>query len=154
MSTETFVLKRDSMLPTSLDKAWEFFSDPRNLAYITPPEMDFEIQTELEPGEFYPGLEIEYQVRPIGGIPVKWVSRIKDVEDRKAFTDVQLEGPYAFWEHRHEFQETAGGVKMTDKVSYRLPYGVLGKLAHALVVKRKLRSIFDYREKKIQFLFQ
>lgn len=147
------VLERKTFLPTSLDRAWAFFSDPRNLAYITPEEMEFRIKTTLRPGEFYPGMLIEYVVRPFFRIPVRWVSEICEIRERKYFTDRQVSGPYAYWWHRHEFTEVDGGVEMRDIVEYRLPLGWLGRLVQRLVVRRKLEHIFDYREKKIRFLF-
>jgi ligand-binding SRPBCC domain-containing protein len=42
---------------------------------------------------------------------------------------------------------------MTDIVSYEIPFGVLGKLAHPLIVKKKLEEIFDYRFKKVDEIF-
>jgi ligand-binding SRPBCC domain-containing protein len=33
------VLERSQFLPITLNDAWEFFSSPRNLARITPPEI-------------------------------------------------------------------------------------------------------------------
>jgi ligand-binding SRPBCC domain-containing protein len=137
-----------------MEKAWAFFSDPRNLAFITPPEMDFVVKTPLTAGEFYSGMLIEYIVRPFAGIPVRWISEIQHVENHRQFVDVQVSGPYASWVHRHEFVQVAGGVEVRDIVTYQLAFGRLGRLLHRLIVRRKLEYIFDYRSRKIQFLFQ
>lgn len=150
----TYQLSRTTLIPTSLDKAWDFFSDPRNLAYITPPEMDFRIRSPLQNGDFYEGMHIEYTVRPVAGIPMKWVSKISDLEEKRRFVDEQVVGPYAHWVHTHEFSEVKGGVEIRDTVDYRIPFGFLGKLLHKVLIRRKLEEIFDFREKKIQFLFQ
>jgi ligand-binding SRPBCC domain-containing protein len=133
-----YTLERKSVLPTTLDKAWVFFSDPRNLSFITPAEMDFEIQSPLKAGDFYPGMLIEYVVRPFGGIRFRWVSEIQKIEEMKYFQDLQLVGPYAYWLHRHEFREIGSGVEMKDVVEYRMPYGWFGVLLHSLF--RKLNS--------------
>lgn len=42
---------------------------------------------------------------------------------------------------------------MTDKISYVPPYGFLGDLVHDLWVGRRLRQIFDFRQKRITELF-
>ena len=42
------------LVPIGLDEAWAFFSDPRNLAVITPPEMAFEVASPL-PERMHPG---------------------------------------------------------------------------------------------------
>ena len=154
MDKGEYLLERVSTVPTTLDKAWAFFSDPRNLAFITPPEMDFQIRTKLEPGEFYEGMIIEYTVKPFGNIPVRWVSEICEIVDKERFVDAQRKGPYKKWVHRHEFSEGEGGVHMRDVVIYAMPYGILGRLMHWLIVRRQLERIFDFRSQKIRFLFQ
>jgi len=42
---------------------------------------------------------------------------------------------------------------MEDIVDYKLPFGLLGRLAHPILVKPKLKEIFDYRHKKLIELF-
>jgi ligand-binding SRPBCC domain-containing protein len=69
------------------------------------------------------------------------------------FVDNQLVGPYALWHHQHHFKEVEGGVEMTDIVTYKMPYGVLGRLLELLVVNKKVKAIFSYRTKKIEELF-
>ena len=61
------------LVPIGLDEAWAFFSDPRNLAVITPPEMAFEVASPL-PERMHPGLIILHRVRPLFGLPVTWVT--------------------------------------------------------------------------------
>jgi hypothetical protein len=56
--------------------------------------------------------------------------------------------------HRHTFAEMAAGVAIGDQVDYRLPLGVLGRIAHAAVVKRQLISIFRYRRREIAKLLK
>jgi ligand-binding SRPBCC domain-containing protein len=63
--------------------------------------------------------------------------------------DVQVRGPYARWEHRHRFLEEGGGTWVEDRVTYRLPLGVLGRLAHAVMVRRQLRELWDYRQRRL-----
>jgi len=49
--------KQVQIVPISLERAWEFFSNPKNLSVITPPEMNFRVTSEL-PDKIYPGLII------------------------------------------------------------------------------------------------
>ena len=42
---------------------------------------------------------------------------------------------------------------MTDHVEYALPLGPLGRIAHALQVRRNVETIFDYRFDRIQEKF-
>ncbi|MGH2900862.1 MAG: SRPBCC family protein, partial [Solirubrobacteraceae bacterium] len=66
---------------------------------------------------------------------------------------VQERGPYALWEHTHEFEALGGGVLMRDVVRYALPFGPLGAAAHALLVRALLARIFDFRFACVRALF-
>ncbi len=148
-----FTLYRELELPISIEEAWAFFSSPRNLAKITPPELGFEILSDLGDGPIYSGMEIEYMVKPLLGIPLKWITEITSVDAPFVFTDKQLKGPYKLWEHTHFFTAIAGGVRMRDEVKYGLPLGPLGIIAHSLVVRNKLNAIFNFREQVLTKLF-
>jgi ligand-binding SRPBCC domain-containing protein len=141
-------------LPISIESAWDFFSSPKNLATITPPEMQFQILTKLEEGKgIYEGMLIDYIVKPLLGIPLRWQTEITLVKNNQLFTDKQLKGPYKLWEHTHTFERADGGVWMTDVVVYELPFGLIGDIAHSLFVKRKLESIFAFRKHILTTLF-
>ncbi len=147
------VLEASQIIEASLERAWDFFSDPRNLEKITPPELDFKILTSL-PERIYPGMMIEYRVRPLLGIPARWVTEITHVEPRQFFVDEQRIGPYRIWHHEHHFKELAGGrVEITDRVTYVLPFGPLGNFAHPFLVKPQLAKIFAFREQAVRELF-
>jgi len=137
-------LEVSQFLPIHLVSAWEFFSDPRNLAALTPPDMRFEITSPL-PANAYAGLVISYRVRPFASIPLTWVTEITHLRERSLFVDEQRLGPYRFWHHQHHFSEVPGGVEMRDIVHYALPLGPLGGLVNALLVRRRLQAIFGFR---------
>ena len=148
-----YTLHREQYLPIPVEKAWNFFSSAKNLEKITPPDMGFVILGELKEGPVYSGMLINYTVSPLFHIPLKWTTEIMGVNAPHVFTDRQLKGPYALWEHTHTFQAVPGGVKMTDEVKYALPLGVLGTIAHSIVVKKKLEDIFNFRQVALKKLF-
>ena len=76
-----------------------------------------------------------------------------DCIDKKYFVDEQRFGPYSLWHHKHFIEDIPNGVQMTDIVDYKLPLGFLGRFAHWLFVKKKVKSIFDYREQKLESIF-
>ncbi len=147
-----YQLKTKQFVKTDMATCWDFFSDPKNLSKITPQSMGFIVRTEL-PDKMYEGLMIEYTVRPMLGIPMNWITEIKTVKNHSFFVDEQRKGPYRIWHHEHHFKEVDGGVEMTDIVSYELPFGFLGRLMHPILVKNKLKEIFDYRRQKVDELF-
>jgi ligand-binding SRPBCC domain-containing protein len=147
-----YQLKTKQFVKTDMATCWDFFSDPKNLSKITPQSMGFIVRTEL-PDKMYEGLMIEYTVSPMLGIPMNWITEIKTVKNHSFFVDEQRKGPYRIWHHEHHFKEVEGGVEMTDIVSYELPLGFLGRLMHPILVKNKLKEIFDYRRQKVDELF-
>jgi ligand-binding SRPBCC domain-containing protein len=149
MATE-FALSRRQLVPRPLDEVFGFFSSPVNLARITPPWLGFRMVTP--PQEMRAGLLIDYRIRPLG-IPQRWRSAITVWEPPARFVDEQVVGPYRSWHHLHEFHAVEQGTEIRDTVRYSLPLGPLGQLAHALVVRRQLESIFTYRERVIDELF-
>ena len=42
---------------------------------------------------------------------------------------------------------------MTDIVTYKIPLAILGYIANRIIVKRKLKYIFDYRRNKMAKIF-
>jgi len=147
-----YTLKAQQKLPISIDEAWAFLSDPKNLKTITPDYMGFEILSGTD-RPMYAGQIIQYIVTPIAGIKTKWVTEITHTKDKEYFVDEQRFGPYALWHHKHFIKPIAGGVALEDIIDYKIPMGVLGQLAHPILVKPKLQEIFAYRKQKLIELF-
>jgi ligand-binding SRPBCC domain-containing protein len=139
---------KSQLLPITIDKAWDFLSNPKNLKKITPDYMGFNI-LEKEDTKMYAGQIIQYIVTPILGIPTKWVTEITHVKDKSYFVDEQRFGPYSLWHHKHFIKEVDGGVEMLDIIDYKIPFGLIGRLANPILVKPKLNEIFDYRKQKL-----
>ncbi|UOE39307.1 SRPBCC family protein [Chryseobacterium oryzae] len=146
-------LYREQQLNCTIDEAWKFFSSANNLSKITPKEMNFIVRTKFSDDAIYEGMIIDYYVSPLLNIKMSWQTKIIEVNDRKSFTDFQEKGPYKLWNHHHEFIENENGVLMKDKVDYELPLGFLGEIAHILLVKKKLKHIFDYRTQVLDKMF-
>jgi len=148
-----YILKREQQLYCDIASAWSFFSSPHSLSRITPKEMGFVVLSNLTDSEIYKGMIIDYSVKPLLGIPLKWQTQITEVDYQKSFIDFQKKGPYKLWRHRHEFIPNQKGVLMIDTVDYELPFGFIGKIMHSLIVRKKLKNIFDYRNKVLERLF-
>lgn len=148
-----YQLYKEQQLDCDIETAWVFFSSPFNLSKITPKDMGFVVKSNLGKKPIYEGMEITYTVSPLLKIPLKWKSKITQVDFQKSFTDVQEKGPYKYWNHFHEFVPNEKGVLMRDKVDYELPFGFLGSIAHKLLVKKKLETIFSYRNQILEETF-
>ena len=139
-------------LAISLEEAWNFIANPKNLEVITPKSMGFKTLSGDEK-EMFAGQIIHYHITPLFGIKLQWVTEITHVQNQKFFVDEQRFGPYAFWHHKHFLKEIPGGVEMEDIVHYKVPMGILGQLVHPFLVKPKLDEIFAFRQKKLVELF-
>lgn len=147
-----YTLERKQLLKAPIEKIWDFFSSPKNLKTLTPPEMNFHIVKMSRDVPAYAGQMIEYRVSPVKGVRVKWLTEITHVEEGKFFVDEQRVGPYAIWHHEHHFEPKDDGVYMTDIITYKIPFGWFGTLLHPFI-KGRLKTIFDFRTEQTNKLF-
>lgn len=146
------VFEQEQFVPVPREELFHFFSDPKNLQRITPPQLHFQI-LRSDPGAVHAGMTIDYRLK-LFGIPFGWRTLIDSFEQDVSFVDTQLKGPYRLWRHTHAFSDTAGGTRMHDRVEYELPLGPLGTIAHGLFVRRQIRQIFAFRYDYIDQLFK
>jgi uncharacterized protein (TIGR01777 family) len=142
------VYTTQTYLPSTLEEVFDFFSSEKNLEKITPPWLEFRVVGKSTP-DIQEGTEIDYRLK-LKGIPFGWKTLIKDWNPPEMFSDTQLKGPYNKWYHIHEFRECRGGVLMTDRVTFRLPLGLLGSAFGGGMVRKDVNMIFSYRTKAIQ----
>ncbi|MEE9369326.1 MAG: SRPBCC family protein [Pontiella sp.] len=146
-----YKLTKEIFVDTSMEHAWNFISNPANLNKITPDHMDFEIISEL-PDVIAEGMLLEYRMKiPLLGTQ-PWLSELKHIVSGHSFVDEQRVGPYKLWIHYHGIVPTESGVKFVDRVIYEVPFGVFGKLAHALFIRKTLERVFAFREISLQSL--
>jgi len=150
MSQSDYVLNVETIIPAPLEKVFPFFSKPENLELLTPNFLKFRIISM--PSATEKGVQIRYRLR-IHHFPVQWLSEISVWEPPRRFVDTQLKGSYKKWIHEHRFEALDGKTRMTDTVHYQLPFGILGRLAHGLFVRRDIEKIFQYRQQVIQQYF-
>ncbi len=148
-----FTFQREQLLKSSIEMVWDFISSPKNLKIITPEYMGFEILNKNLPEKMYTGIIINYKVSPLFGIKLTWSSEITHIREFEFFVDEQKVGPYKFWHHQHHIKKYDSGVLMTDIINYSPPFGFLGALANTVLIQKKLKEIFDYREKKFNEIF-
>lgn len=147
----THQLRRTQFIPKPVDEVFPFFAAPENLEALTPPFLGFRILTP-SPIPMQVGTLIDYRIS-LFGVPLRWRTRIEAYEPGVSFVDVALRSPYRRWHHLHTFTPVAGGTRMDDVVDYELPFGPLGTLTHALMVKRTLARIFDFRAEAVRGVF-
>jgi ligand-binding SRPBCC domain-containing protein len=135
-----YQLKTKLWLPASCPSVFALFADAFKLEDLTPPFLGFRVVTP-EPIDMKLGRLIDYRLK-LHGLPIGWRTEITEWEPPFRFEDSQIRGPYSMWIHSHTFEESGSGTLVRDSVRYSVPGG---PLIHALMVKRDLRRIFEYR---------
>ncbi|HYZ85452.1 MAG TPA: SRPBCC family protein [Bryobacteraceae bacterium] len=138
-----FQLRSEILVARSLGETFEFFENAANLSKITPHWLGFQVLTK-DP-VMRKGLEIDYRFKWLG-FPMTWRTLITEYAPPFLFEDIALNGPYALWEHRHTFRPSGSGTIVGDLVTYALPLGIIGELAHGLIVHKQVTGIFKYRQ--------
>ncbi len=141
------VFYAEQFIPQPPEEIFHFFKDPANLETITPPSLNFHIESVSTP-EIEQGTVIDYKLK-IRGIPAKWKTEIDEWKPPFRFVDNQTKGPYQLWHHTHEFRPFLGGTLMVDRVRYRLPLGYVGWLAASKFVRKDVEEIFKFRRNYI-----
>ncbi|WP_044208731.1 SRPBCC family protein [Flammeovirga sp. OC4] len=145
-----YQFKATQNIPASKEEIWDFISSPKNLKEITPDYMGFDITSEHASDKMYQGMIITYKVSPLLGLKMDWMTEITHVREGEYFVDEQRVGPYNLWHHQHILIPTEHGVTMKDIVTYAPPFGPLGDIANAIMIRSKLKEIFAYRKKVIE----
>lgn len=115
-----FHLEASLWLPLPREEVFAWFTDARNLELLTPPELALEM-VGSGPEPMRAGLVIDYRLRLLRLIPLRWRACIDVFEPPRRFVDRQLRGPYLEWSHEHSFEERDGGTLCVDRVDFRSP---------------------------------
>lgn len=145
------VYERTFMVRAPLHEVAAFHDDPVSLIAITPPPARVTIERFDRP--VHAGSRVLFRLG-VGPAGVRWDGFIAEYVDQNYFRDVQIKGPFGAWSHTHSFAAEAGGTRVTDRVEYEPPLGLIGKLIDPIVVKPALAFMFNYRRKKTRELLE
>mgnify|MGYP006173625747 FL=1 len=149
-----YSLKSTDIVNTSIEDAWNFFKQPKNLSKLSPDNVNFKIISGKS-DTFYEGKIISYKIKLFPLISINWTSEIIKIDEGRLFIDKQLFGPYKLWHHEHHFKDNMDGTTtITDHVKYKLFFHPLSKIVHRIFIKKKLLSIFSFRRKAIKNIFE
>lgn len=130
-------------LNSSAEETFSFFASPLNLGLSTPDWMGFKILDI--PDELTQNSTILYKIK-LGPIYMKWCTLIVKWQPSDLFIDFQAKGPYSLWWHEHTIKSlTKDSSIMEDMVTYKVPFGIFGRIAHKFFIRRILNRIFNYR---------
>jgi ligand-binding SRPBCC domain-containing protein len=159
----------EQWIAAPLPRVFAFFADPRNLPRIMPPGQAALVQLNLIPPRFPAdqipadaglmagaGTEIVFKFKAIAHLPMheRWTALITEFSLNEYFCDVQKQGPFRRWHHRHSFEakmtDGRDGTLIRDAVEYEVGFGVIGKMLETLLFQRMLRKTFEYRKQAVE----
>lgn len=140
-------LERTCVITASQEVVFDFHTDPRNLARITPSMLTV---TATPHGEAGVGQTIAVDVRAFGVVPQRWLVWISRFERPTVLVDEMLSGPFTTWKQTRIVQPHREGATLTDVVEYSVPFGVMGRIADAFLIRPAVYLMFRQRQRATQ----
>jgi ligand-binding SRPBCC domain-containing protein len=134
---------KESILRASPETVFAFHERPDVLTLLMPPWESARVIQTAKISEVGSRAIIESTI--LGPIKTRWVAEHTVYDPPHLFEDVQIEGPFHFWRHRHIVEPHDEGAILRDQVDYEPPLGFLGRAFAPLLIEPRLRKLFDYR---------
>lgn len=146
----------------SIERVWGWYEQVGEaLPALSAPGDGVELEPPV-PERAAEGMTVVIRANGPLGRRIRWVARyvayvpphpvVYGVEAR--FVDEQVEGPFKTWRHAHEFEALGDKqTRMVDYITYSLPAWPLSAPADWLLVKPKLKAMFDHRRQVLDRVF-
>lgn len=136
--------RRSISIHAPVEVVFAFHERSDALELLTPPGRNITILRRT--GGLEAGAEVEFLV-PLGPFRRRWLARHTAYQKNRLFVDEQVEGPFARWIHRHEFEPQAGGCRLTESIDLELPLAPLSEWIAGWAVRRQLDELFQHRHR-------
>lgn len=142
MSQQHFSLR--SPMPVSAAALYDWHARPAAFLRLQPPWEAVSIVDQQD--HFGEGFRVTIRAQILGPIHHDWIAEIYDVQPGVSFSDRQISGPFAEWNHTHRMEPADESHSfLHDDISYRLPFGRLGRWLGSGMVRNRLQQMFAYR---------
>ncbi len=143
MSGARFV--RRTRIAAPAEDVFRWHSRPGAFERLTPPWESVRVMEHTGGIENGARVVLRMGAGPFG---VHWVAEHRDYIEGRQFRDVQVEGPFARWEHTHLVEpDGAAACFLEDRIDYALPLGPLGAAAGGAIARARLARMFAYRHR-------
>lgn len=132
-----------TVIPAPVERVFGFHESPDALERLLPPWQD--VRVVRREGGLQAGSRVVLELR-FGPFRRTWVARHTACVPNEFFADVQEQGPFRAWRHRHEFTPAGpGACRLTDRVECSLPLAPLSDWLAGWLVRMQLRRMFAWR---------
>ena len=150
MTPSHSLFERSVLLTAPPEEVYAFHEDPRNIVKISPPSLRVEKVECTVPARV--GEEFSLRVSQFG-LPLEWIGYWDEAVPCSRLVDGARKSPFRHWRHHHLFAKAPGGTLMTDRVEYALPFGLLGRLLNATVMRLVFAAMFAARHRATRKYF-
>jgi ligand-binding SRPBCC domain-containing protein len=133
-------------LACSPEVAFEFLAQPENIRLITPSAVM--LVFDAAPPRLSLGARMEFRVQSMGVVRSA-VHEVTEWDSPRRFVERQVSGPLGEWEHEHLFEKTATGVRVTDRITFSPPSGLLGLVVNDRKIRESLEEGFEHRHHEL-----
>ncbi|MDT4969236.1 MAG: hypothetical protein QOJ64_3973 [Acidobacteriota bacterium] len=134
---------KQSIIRAPVARIFAFHELPDALSRLTPPWEKVRV-VEAAPN-LRVGSTAILETRLFGPVRLRWIAEHTVYDPPRMFEDVQVNGPFKLWRHRHIVEPHEQGGVLSDEIEYEPPFGVLGRIAAPLLIVPRLRRLFEYR---------
>ncbi|MBI2804900.1 MAG: SRPBCC family protein [Planctomycetes bacterium] len=134
----------------SVADLFSFFSKPKNLVQLAPPELNLELVSA--PAVITTGARLVWKGRR-WGISQQIIQEVAAFDLEKLIALEQKQGPFARWLHSHHFEATGSGAKIVEAIDFEPPGGMLGMIVTAAAIQKDLDKLLAHRQKKLNEIF-
>lgn len=133
------VFVRQLLVRAPVAQVFAFHEREDALPRLSPPFPPLKVVSR--DGGIRPGARVDLRIGPI-----RWLALHTAYEPNRVFVDEQIEGPFASWVHRHEFEAVdAETTRLTDHVTFTLPGGPIVNALFGRLVALSLVPMFRFR---------
>ena len=154
-------LRFESVVDQSIARVWAAFQNVTELLpALTPPAQGLILES-ADPLPPRIGTTVVISIQsPIGR--QRWTARYTAFDPPHAtvtgtearFVDEQTAGPFKFWRQSHEFEAASDTTtRCIDVIDYAAPYGPLGAVADAVLIRHLICKMFAERHRRMTAYF-
>ena len=134
---------KESVIEATPERVFAFHELPDAFERLVPPWENAKVVQKADITRVGSQAIIEQKV--FGLVPSRWVAEHTRYDPPRMFEDIQIEGPFASWRHRHIIEPHADGAILRDEIEFEPPFSFIGDLAAPLFIVPKLEKMFEYR---------
>ena len=137
------VFEKRSAMPFPVEELYAWHARPGAFERLAPPWQRLRVVERS--GTIRDGDRLVFEYR-LGPVTRRWVAIHTGHVEGRGFTDVQQEGPFASWEHRHRFLPDGDQSSvLEDRVTYALPGPPVAARRAEGITRRRLDRLFAFR---------